>query len=186
MSKRSALIENLKKEIGTTENPKNSNIVKFNQWYYDPEALKASERFVKIAKWYHSLVQKGDYLTLGRTFAWCGSFVAYMNHFSGIYLEPELHLSLGYVPNAQNYLMAKGYETKTPQPGDIVVFDWNNDGFEEHIGFFLRFEGNKVITIEGNTSPDSKGSQSNGGMVCQKIRKMKQIEGFYNVIDDER
>jgi hypothetical protein len=78
-------------------------------------------------------------------------------------------------------MRARGMQTDTPQKGDICVFDWDSDGFEEHIGFYVGMDGDKVMTIEGNTSPDNRGSQSNGGMVCRKRRSLKQIEGFYNV-----
>ncbi|GAA0355509.1 hypothetical protein GCM10008932_05660 [Alkalibacterium iburiense] len=39
-----------------------------------------------------------------------------------------------------------------PQPGDIIVFDWQKDGWGDHIGFVEEVKGNQVTTIEGNTS----------------------------------
>ncbi len=79
----------------------------------------------------------------------------------------------------------KGKKTLDPSPGDVCVFDWENDKFEDHIGIFIKWdEPHKwAICIEGNTSPDEKGSQSNGGRVCRKRRHVSTIEGFYNLID---
>ena len=39
-----------------------------------------------------------------------------------------------------------------PAPGDIVVFDWQKNGWADHIGFVEAINGNKITTIEGNTS----------------------------------
>lgn len=39
-----------------------------------------------------------------------------------------------------------------PRPGDIVVFDWQKNGWADHIGFVEEVKGNKITTIEGNTS----------------------------------
>jgi len=157
--KRNNLIEFLEGEIGITEFPSGSNRVKYNDWYYD---------------------RKHTYHRNSKPFAWCGTFVAYSLHFSGIYIDTDLFNALMYVPKAQNLMTARKLKTDTPRPGDIVIFDWNRDGFEEHIGFYVGMDGDKVITIEGNTSPDNKGSQSNGGQVCRKRRSLKHIEGFYS------
>lgn len=37
-----------------------------------------------------------------------------------------------------------------PKRGDIIVFDWQTDGLEDHIGIVESVEGNIVTTIEGN------------------------------------
>lgn len=163
MQKRDELLKNLNNEVGTVEMPAGSNKVKFNDWYHEPGT---------------------PYHRNSKPYAWCGTFVAYMLKFSGIFVDNEIHAALVYVPKAQNVLVKKGMKTTTPQPGDIVIFDWNKDGFEEHIGFFIGMEGDKALCIEGNTSPDERGSQSNGGMVCLKKRSLSLIEGFYNVIGD--
>ena len=66
---------------------------------------------------------------------------------------------------------------KKYKAGDCVDFDFGNyDAYRRHTGLVEKVEGNYVICIEGNTSPDgSKGSQSNGGMVCRKKRYYTQI-----------
>lgn len=39
-----------------------------------------------------------------------------------------------------------------PAPGDIVVFDWQKNGWADHMGFVEAINGNTITTIEGNTS----------------------------------
>lgn len=39
--------------------------------------------------------------------------------------------------------------------GDIMFFDWENDGEADHTGIVEKTEKGKVYTIEGNTSGDS-------------------------------
>ena len=48
--------------------------------------------------------------------------------------------------------------TYTPQPGDIIYFDWDNkgaagnqDGLADHVGIVEKIIDDKVFTIEGNT-----------------------------------
>lgn len=64
------------------------------------------------------------------------------------------------------------------QPGDIVLLNFNKGKSPEHCGLVTKVNNPvkldngvpySVWTIEGNTSP-SDGSQSNGGMVCEKLR----------------
>ncbi|MDR1321147.1 MAG: CHAP domain-containing protein [Gracilibacteraceae bacterium] len=40
----------------------------------------------------------------------------------------------------------------TPNPGDIIFFDWEGDGVSDHVGIVERVEGEIARTIEGNTS----------------------------------
>lgn len=38
----------------------------------------------------------------------------------------------------------------SPCPGDLVFFDWNEDGQADHVGIVERIEKNTLYTIEGN------------------------------------
>lgn len=47
--------------------------------------------------------------------------------------------------------------TITPQPGDIICYNWDkstqpNDGYSDHIGIVESVGGGKIVTIEGNYS----------------------------------
>ena len=39
-----------------------------------------------------------------------------------------------------------------PHTGDVITFDWNLEVVADHIAIVEKVEGDKVITIEGNTS----------------------------------
>lgn len=63
---------------------------------------------------------------------------------------------------------------KKAKPGDIVTFDFGAfDAYRRHIGIVKEVKGNYLICIEGNTS--KAGSQSNGGMVCEKDRSYTSV-----------
>jgi len=60
------------------------------------------------------------------------------------------------------------------QSGDWVYFDWGHG--IAHVGMFLRHNPDGTVqTIEGNTSFDDNGSQSNGGCVAHKVRSRSLI-----------
>ena len=82
---------------------------------------------------------------------WCDIFVSAMYQQSGIIdlIEKE-----AYVPYHILLMKNKGIwiGKTTPQPGDVITFDWNIDGVADHIAIVEKVEGDRVITIEGNTS----------------------------------
>ena len=41
-----------------------------------------------------------------------------------------------------------------PSPGDIIFFDWEPDGYPDHVGIVEKSEGGLVYTIEGNVNDD--------------------------------
>lgn len=41
--------------------------------------------------------------------------------------------------------------TYTPKAGDIIFFDWEQDGSADHVGIVQLVNGNTIYTIEGNT-----------------------------------
>lgn len=62
--------------------------------------------------------------------------------------------------------------------GDIVLFDFTKSGKSQHVGIALGGQDphtHLVPTIEGNTSPSSKGSQANGEGVYEKYRALSTI-----------
>ncbi len=153
MDKRSRVIECAKLQIDIKESPAGSNNVKFNKWY-GHGAIEG--------KW-----------------AWCGTFISYVFHFADVPLgEVDTPEGFHYVPSAQNYYRKHKQVTRTPQKADIVIFDFNG-GLPDHCGIFYKWVSDtKFLSYEGNTSPDEKGSQSNGGRVCLKLRDIKNVTSF--------
>ncbi len=41
-----------------------------------------------------------------------------------------------------------------PQPGEIIFFDWNEDGIPDHVGIVEKVDGGVIYTIEGNSAGD--------------------------------
>jgi CHAP domain len=57
------------------------------------------------------------------------------------------------------------------QAGDVVFFNFDKTPTDtEHVGIVISNDGKNLITYEGNTSGDKKGSQANGGGVFKKKR----------------
>ncbi len=107
---------------------------------------------------------------------WCGAFVNWCAKQAGVKIP-----NCTYTPAGATAFMDKNAwtlaESADPQPGDIVFFDFPGDALDRisHVGIVITNNGNGTVTcIEGNTSPDKKGDQRNGGEVCQKIRAFKK------------
>lgn len=105
--------------------------------------------------------------------AWCAAFVSWVYRHAGRALPAIDHpWGYSYCPSAVAWAKknkmwdADGHY----QPGDIIFFDWDIDGVADHTGIVVADNGQVVTTIEGNTSPDDSGSQSNGGGVYQRHR----------------
>lgn len=106
---------------------------------------------------------------------WCGSFVMWCAaqvkaKLPNVVYTPagvEAFKGIGQWANAASAM---------PKPGDIVFFDFPGGDKTDHVGIVVKDNGDgTVVTVEGNTSPDSKpaGSQANGGEVCMKVRAYK-------------
>lgn len=62
----------------------------------------------------------------------------------------------------------------SPQPGDVVLFNWDGDWSTDHVGFVVQDNGDGTITtLEGNTSGDAGGS-----CVAVKNRDRDLIYGY--------
>ena len=141
--------------LGMTESPPNSNKTEFGVWYGVDGV------------------------------AWCNIFVSYCfalgaglvicDGYKGPGVRPGKGCS--YVPTTEAWLRAtrQWVGRIDPLPGDIAIYDWDGKG-AEHIGIVESSQGNGLFTaIEGNTSI---GSDSDGGAVMRKTRKLAQVDGF--------
>jgi CHAP domain len=140
----SKIIAIAEKEIGYTETPTNSNKTKYGKWF----------GFDGVA--------------------WCGMFVSWCYDKAGQSLG-NVGFSKGFAgcQTAVAHYKKKNKTTTTPVPGDIVFFDWNNDGRYDHTGIFVKdIDGISFESIEGNTSLTN---QSNGGHVMRRKRKYVNV-----------
>ena len=85
-----------------------------------------------------------------------------------------------YVPEIDSLARAGKHGLKTvgwkdALPGDFVIFNWDG-GVPDHIGMLVSNEVAYAVTVEGNTSADNGGSQSNGGGVFIRHRDRSLIQ----------
>lgn len=105
--------------------------------------------------------------------AWCCAYVTFLFH-----KGDDAKLWYGgkivvYCPTAIKWASANLAQIPPylALPMDVAFFDWNLNGVPNHIGFIReRKSCTEVYTIEGNTS---------GGIVAQKTRPYKYIQGIY-------
>lgn len=106
---------------------------------------------------------------------WCGAFVNWVFKEVGVKI-PNCVSTLAGATAFQKNKAWQDAESATPEIGDCVFFDFPHDGIDRisHIGIVTQVHTNGTITtIEGNTAPDKKGDQRNGGQVCEKVRAYK-------------
>ena len=108
---------------------------------------------------------------------WCGSFVMWCANQAKIKI-PNVVWTPGGAEAFKGIGAWSNAETASPQPGDIVFFDFVKGGAKiEHVGIVVKdnLDGT-VTTVEGNTVPEkkTKGSQANGGEVAERIRAYKK------------
>jgi hypothetical protein len=107
---------------------------------------------------------------------WCGSFVMWCADQAGVKVPNTVSTPAG----AAAFKKAGAWidaDIADPEAGDIAYFDFPSDGVDRisHVGIVIKDNGDgTVVCIEGNTSPDKKGSQRNGGQVSQKVRGFKK------------
>jgi hypothetical protein len=105
---------------------------------------------------------------------WCAMFCTWSFETTGNSPAFVKGSRYSYVPyivgdarNGRNGLKITG----DPIAGDLVCYDWDWNEEFDHVGIFEKWiGGGQFYAVEGNTSPDSGGSQSNGGGVYRRDR----------------
>lgn len=108
---------------------------------------------------------------------WCGIFVSWVYYFAGFPL-PNIGFKKGFAgcQFAYDYFKNMKKLTSNPRAGDIVLYDFDNNGRYDHTGIFVEWTQQKVRfnCIEGNTSTKN---QRNGGSVM--IRNRSKIRAVF-------
>jgi hypothetical protein len=107
---------------------------------------------------------------------WCGSFINWCANQAGVKVPNTVSTVSGAAAFKKMKTWFEADCGQSPQPGDIVYFDFPGDGVDRisHVGICTHIEADGVIlTIEGNTSSKKSGSQRNGGEVCAQVRAYK-------------
>lgn len=127
--------------------------------YDDPE------RGTKYGRWYESEVDgPGGYDYGANGVAYCAMFASWV--------LAQARVECAGMPGAYCPSIHHSQTLAAPQlqPGDLVLFDWNDDGTDDHIGIVVSNDAaaKKIVTIEGNTS---------GGRVAERTRAYSTICG---------
>lgn len=146
---REKIIEVAAAQNGIKESPAGSNKTKFGEWY-GLDGVK-----------------------------WCAIFVSYVYDHAGHPLE-AIDRPKGYqsCQSGYNYWKRNNRFTQSPQPGDIVLYDWGGDGVCDHTGIFVKWLDAAHTAFqawEGNTS---LGNNSDGGQVMLRERKKSLVRAF--------
>lgn len=130
------------REIGYFETPPNSNKTKYGRWF-GLDGLP-----------------------------WCAIFISWVYAKAGNPIK-GFGFTNGFAGTQTMYALAKqrGLIVTDPKPGDIVLFDFNNDMRCDHCGIFQQHaRPNYFYSIEGNTS---HANNTNGGYVMRRSRAYK-------------
>ena len=150
---RQDVLSKAQSQNGITESPPNSNKSPYGLWY-EP-SLNGQK--------------------------WCAMFVSWVFHHAGHPLgKIQSRNGIHHCQSAHNYYKERGRLTANPEPGDIVIYDWEGNGHADHIGIFIKWANANKTAIEaweGNTSP---ASASDGGRVMKCIRSRNLIKSFIN------
>lgn len=103
--------------------------------------------------------------------AWCAMFVWWVfRQARALPLIPKT----AYTPTFAQWFKDRRQWGSAPRPGAVVFFDFPGDGVNRisHVGIVeaVNRDGS-IVTIEGNTSPGTGGSQRDGGGVYRRTRR---------------
>ena len=89
---------------------------------------------------------------------WCACFTSWCADQCG-YLENGIIPKFSLCSDGVNWFKGKGQwqdRNYEPQSGDIIFFDWGNDGSIDHVGIVEKCENGTVYTVEGNSGDACK------------------------------
>ena len=127
--------------------------------YDDPE------RGTKYGRWYEGKVDgPGGYDYGANGVAYCAMFASWVLAQAGVSCAG---MPGAYCPSIHH---SQTLAASQLRPGDLVLFDWDSDSTDDHIGIVASNDAaaKKIATIEGNTS---------GGRVAERTRAYSTICG---------
>lgn len=102
---------------------------------------------------------------------WCADFTSWVSKQAGGEMNQP------YTPSVVKELKSRGLwkGRADPEPGDLVLFDWNHDKVADHIGLVETVNDDGTIgTIEGNTDNPDTGVDG----VWRRERNISTVLGF--------
>ncbi len=150
---RQDVLNQAQSQNGTVESPPGSNKTPYGLWY---------DRKLNGQKW-------------------CAMFVSWVFHHAGHPLGAiQTKNGIHHCQSAHNYYKEKGLLTANPEPGDLVIYDWEGTGYADHIGIFIKWTTADKTAIEAWEGNTSTSNNSDGGQVMKRIRSRNFIKSFIN------
>lgn len=112
---------------------------------------------------------------------WCAIFVSWAYHEAGLgkFVNASSKKGFASCDAGLKWFAKKGklVPVAQAQAGDLVFFQFDNDAQPDHVGIVEKNNTklHRLVTIEGNTSSNTSGSQSNGGGVYRKKRSYATV-----------
>jgi len=124
---RQDVLNKAESQNGTVESPPNSNKTPYGLWY--APSLDGQK--------------------------WCAMFVSWVFHHAGHPLGfVQTKNGIHHCQTAHNYYKEKGLLTSNPEPGDIVIYDWEGNGHADHIGIFIKWANTEKRLLKlGKATP---------------------------------
>lgn len=110
----------------------------------------------------------------GSAYPWCMAFVQWCFNQNGTPL-PFKTASCSALLNWYNVNQPKQV-VNNPQKGDVVIYNFS------HTGIIESSTASTITVIEGNTTSNNSGSQSNGGGVFRRTRNKSTVKAFIRPI----
>ena len=107
--------------------------------------------------------------------SWCACFASWCEDQCG-YLDSGDAPRFATVTDGIDWFKARGQwldADASPSAGDLIFFDWEDDGYRDHVGIVTGVVGDKVFTVEGNSSDRCRVKRYTIGDVC--------IEGYGHI-----
>lgn len=150
---RQTVLDTAQSQLGTTESPPNSNLTPYGAWY--SPSLNGQK--------------------------WCAMFVSWVfDHAKHPLGFIQTKHGIHHCQSAYNYYKAHGRLTAHPEPGDIVLYDWEGNGLADHIGIFKQWTSGAQLAFEAYEGNTSKGNNSDGGKVMIRVRSRNLVKAFVN------
>jgi len=132
------LLNIARSQLGYNESLRNYTVLE------DGETKKGYTRY---GEWYG--IEYGD---------WCAMFVSFCLNYANIESRfiPYAAGCCSWINELEKLDMFKTPDEYSPKAGDIIFFDWDKDGYSDHVGIVEKTEENIITTIEGNSSDTVK------------------------------
>lgn len=85
---------------------------------------------------------------------WCACFASWVEDKCG-YIESGAAPKFAMVGDGSSWFLERDqwkYGGETPDAGDLIFFNWDGSGSQDHVGVVTAVIGNNVYTVEGNSS----------------------------------